>query len=297
MLFILLQALKRVKAHGIREQNSTEKRKEFTMFEQEIIENVEPTTEETEVQVEQEEEIIADESASKVYTEEEVQQIRDEYERKIDKKVSRREAKVRKEMEKKYEPLESVLRAGTGKETIGEMTELFTDFYKQKGVNIPQQPTYNDNDVKVLARAEADEIINLGFDEVIEETDRLAKIGVDKMNAREKELFRTLAEYRQSEERNNALEKLGVTKEVYTSQEFKDFASKFASTTPISDILNIYNSTKPRKEAHTMGSIKSNQVSQVKDYYTPEEIERLTEEDLDNPKVWEAVRRSMTGGR
>ena len=296
MLFILLQALKRVKAHGIREQNSTEKRKEFIMFEQEIIENVEPTTEEAEVQVEQEE-IIADESASKVYTEEEVQQIRDEYERKIDKKVSRREAKVRKELAREYGSLEHVLKAGTGKESVGEITELFTEHYRQQGVNIPQQPQYSNSDLKVLARAEADEIINSGFDEVIEETDRLAKIGVEKMNAREKELFRTLAEYRQNEERNTELAKLGVTKEVYTSQEFKDFASKFAPTTPISDILNIYNSTKPKKEAHTMGSITSNQVSKVKDYYTPEEIELLTEEDLDNPKVWEAVRRSMTGGR
>lgn len=278
--------------------HSTEKRKEFIMFEQEFIENVEPTTEEAEVQVEQEEEeIIADESANKVYTEEEVQRIRDEYERKIDKKVSRREAKVRKELEKKYEPLESVLKAGTGKESIGEITDLFTEHYRQQGVDIPQRPTYSDNDVKILARAEADEIINSGFDEVIEETDRLAKIGVANMSTREREVFRALAEYRQSEERNTELEKLGVTKDVYTSQEFKDFANKFNSNTPISEILNIYNSTKPKKEAHTMGSIKSNQVSKVKDYYSPEEIERLTEEDLDNPKVWEAVRRSMTGGR
>ena len=41
----------------------------------------------------------------------------------------------------------------------------------------------------------------------------------------------------------------------------------------------------------------STQAPKVKDYYSPEEIERLTEEDLDNPKVWEAVRRSMTGGK
>ena len=281
----------------VQRQHSTEKRKEFTMFEQDFIENVEPTTEEAEVQVEQEEEVIADESASKVYTEEDFQRYKEEHDRKLDKKVSRAEAKIRKEYEKKYGNLENVLRAGTGKESVEELTDTFTDFYTSKGVAIPTRPQYNSNDIKVLARAEADEIINLGFEEVIEETDRLAKIGVDKMNAREKELFRTLAEYRQSEERNNELAKLGVTKEVYTSQEFKDFASKFAPTTPISDILNIYNSTKPRKEAHTMGSIASNQVSKVKDYYTPEEIERLTEEDLDNPKVWEAVRRSMTGGR
>lgn len=278
-----------------RRTHSTEKRKEFTMFEQEIIENVEPTTEEAEVQVETVEQP-TDESA-RVYTEEEVQQIRDEYERKIDKKVSRREAKVRKELEKKYEPLESVLRAGTGKETIGEMTDLFTEHYRQQGLNIPQQPRYSDNDLKVLAGAEADEIIKAGFDEVIEETDRLAQIGVANMDAREKEVFRRLAEYRQSEERKTEFEKLGVTKEVYTSQEFKDFANKFAKDTPVNEIINIFNSMKPRKEVQTAGSMKTNRTDEVKDYYTEADIERLTEEDLDKPGVWEAVRRSMTGGR
>lgn len=264
------------------------------MFEQDLIENVEPTTEEAEVQVETVEQP-TDESA-RVYTEEEVQQIRDEYERKIDKKVSRREAKVRKELEKKYEPLESVLRAGTGKETIGEMTDLFTEHYRQQGLNIPQQPRYSDNDLKVLAGAEADEIIKAGFDEVIEETDRLAQIGVANMDAREKEVFRRLAEYRQSEERKTEFEKLGVTKEVYTSQEFKDFANKFAKDTPVNEIINIFNSMKPRKEVQTAGSMKTNRTDQVKDYYTEAEIERMTMEDLDKPGVWEAIRRSMTGG-
>ena len=264
------------------------------MFEQDLIENVEPTTEEAEVQVETVEQP-TDESA-RVYTEEEVQQIRDEYERKIDKKVSRREAKVRKELEKKYEPLESVLRAGTGKDSIGEITDLFTEHYRQQGVDIPQQPRYSDNDLKVLASAEADEIIKAGFDEVIEETDRLAQIGVANMNAREKEVFRRLAEYRQSEERKTEFEKLGVTKEVYTSQEFKDFASKFAKDTPVNEVINIFNSMKPRKEVQTAGSMKTNRTDEVKDYYTEAEIERMTMEDLDKPGVWEAIRRSMTGG-
>jgi hypothetical protein len=53
---------------------------------------------------------------------------------------------------------------------------------------------------------------------------------------------------------------------------------------------------KPRKQIQTAGSMKSIQTKEVKDFYTEEEISRLTLEDLDNPKVWEAVRRSMTGG-
>jgi hypothetical protein len=281
-----------------RRTHSTEKRKEFIMFEQEeMIENVEPTTEEAEVQVEQdEEEVIADESA-KVYTEEDFRIYKEEHDRRLDKKVSRAEAKIRKEYERKYGNLENVLRAGSGRETVEEMTDAFAEHYKKQGINIPEQPQYNANDIKVLARAEADEIIGMGFDEVVEEVDRLAKIGVANMNDRDKEVFRTLAEYRQKEERNTEYEKLGVTKEVYTSQEFKDFASKFTKDTPVNEIINIFNSMKPRNQVQTAGSMKTNRTDQVKDYYTEADIERLTLDDLDKPGVWEAVRRSMTGGR
>ena len=46
-----------------------------------------------------------------------------------------------------------------------------------------------------------------------------------------------------------------------------------------------------------MGSMRNGVEPKVKDFYTPEEIERLTEADLDNEDVWNAVRRSMTGQR
>ena len=34
-----------------------------------------------------------------------------------------------------------------------------------------------------------------------------------------------------------------------------------------------------------------------KDYYSPEEVDRLSEKDLENPRVMEAVQRSMTKWR
>jgi hypothetical protein len=46
-----------------------------------------------------------------------------------------------------------------------------------------------------------------------------------------------------------------------------------------------------------MGSMKNtSQDNGVKDYYSPEEISKLSMADLRNPKVWNAVRKSMTGG-
>ena len=115
------------------------------------------------------------------------------------------------------------------------------------------------------------------------------------MTEKEKAVFQTLATHRQNAERIRELAEIGVTENVYNSEEFKNFSSKFNQNTPIKDVYDIYAKMQPRKEHKTMGSMKQSQGTVVKDYYTPEEIERLTEDDLDNPKVWEAVRRSMTG--
>ncbi len=233
------------------------------------------------------EEIIAEDKPSKTFTQDEVNDI-------VNKRLARKEARIRKEYERKYGDLENVLKAGTGKQSVEELTETFGDFYKGKGVNIPSKPTYSDRDIEVLARAEANDIINAGYDDVVEEVDRLANIGAN-MTKREKALFKVLAEHRQGAERRNALSEMGVTEDVYNSQEFQDFAAKFNSKTPIKDIYDIYSKTKPKKEIQTMGSVRSTQTRTTKDYYTAEEIARLTPDELRDPVVWETVRRSMTG--
>lgn len=227
--------------------------------------------------------------APKTYTQEEVDAI-------VGKRIARKEAKIRKEYDRKYGGLEEVLRAGTGKENVEEMTDTFRQFYEGKGIKIPQKPTYSDSDIAVLARAEADDIIRSGYEDVVEEVDRLTAIGYANMTAREKAVFKALAEHRQGAERGRELAKLGVTEDVYNGKEFKDFASKFNASTPISDIYNIYASTKPKKEHKTMGSMKNNDSgdSGVKDFYTPEEARKFTKKDYDNnPALFKAVENSM----
>ena len=250
-----------------------------------IAENVEQTTDES--QVEQ----IA--QPEKTYTEAEFNAKLDEV---LGKKIARTTAKIRKEYEKKYGELENVLRAGTGKEDVAEMTNTFRDFYTKKGIQIPTEPSYSDRDIEVLARAEADDIINLGFEEVVEEVDRLADLGFDRMNPRERAVFKTLAEYRQKTERGKELSKIGVTEDIYESKEFKDFASKFGNGTSITEIYEIFNKMQPRKEIKTMGSMKNSTSADgtVKDFYTREEALQFTKKDFDkNPALFKAVEQSM----
>ena len=225
----------------------------------------------------------------KTFTQEEVDEI-------VGKRVARREAKIRKEYDRKYGQLEEVLRAGTGKENVEEITDTFRQFYQKKGIPFPQKPAYSDSDIEVLANAEAAEIIRGGFEEVVEEVDRLARVGVENMTPREKKVFKALAEHRQNTERGKALSQMGVTQEEYSSREFQDFARKFSSTTPITEVFDIYRKTQPKKEIKTMGSMKNTDSTDngVKDFYTPEEARRFTKADFDkDPALFSAVQKSM----
>lgn len=245
-----------------------------------VTENVETATEETVEQVE---------TPVKTYTEAEVDAI-------VGKKLARNSAKIRKEYEKKYGDLENVLRAGTGKESVEEITDTFTKFYGSKGIKLPEKPVYTDKDVEVLAKADAADVISSGYDEVVEEVDRLSELGVANMTAREKAYFKVLAEHRQKTERHNELAKIGVTDDEYNSKEFQDFAKKFNSTTPIAEIYSIYNKQKPKKEIKPMGSMKHEPTADegVKDYYSFEEANQFTKADFDkNPALYKAVQNSM----
>ena len=244
---------------------------------EQVAENVEQTTEQT----------------PKTYTEAEFNAKLDEV---LGKKLARREAKIRKEYDRKYGQLEEVLKAGTGKDNVEEVTDTFRQFYAQKGIQIPQKPAYSDSDIAVLARAEAEEIINSGYDEVVEEVDRLTDKGVANMTAREKAVFKTLAEHRRSTERGRELSQIGVTEDVYNSKEFQDFAAKFNPGTPVKDVYDIYVKTQPKKNIRTMGSMKNStgEDGTVKDFYTRDEALKFTKKDFDNnPALFKAVEASM----
>ena len=244
---------------------------------EQVTENVEQTTEES----------------PKTYTEAEFNAKLDEV---LGKKIARREAKIRREYERKYGNLEEVLKTGTGEEDVDKIADSFKDFYAKKGIKFPEKPAYNEHEIEVLAKAEAEDIIRAGYDEVVEEVNRLADIGAANMTAKEKAVFRTLAEHRQSTDRAKELKQIGVTEDVFNSQDFKDFSAKFAANVSVKDIYDIYAKTQPKKDIKPMGSMKNSNSadSGVKDFYTPEEARRFTKKDFDNnPALFKAVENSM----
>ena len=236
-----------------------------------VTENVEQTTEQTPV--------------AKTYTQEEVDAI-------VGKKKARTEAKLRKEYDRKYGDLIETLKAGTGKESVEELSDTFGKFYESKGIKINKTKEYSAEDVEILAKADANDIINMGYDEVVDEVYRLTELGAENMTAREQAVFKALVEHKQATERSKKFAEMGVAEDVYNSQEFKDFSKKFSSNTSVEEIYDIFSKTQPKKEYKTMGSMKNTNSADtgIKDFYTKEEARLFTTKDFEkNPKLFERV--------
>ena len=225
--------------------------------------------------------------AVKTYTKEEVDEI-------IAKRIARKEAKIRKEYDKKYGRLENVLKAGTGEDDLETMTDTFTNFYTQKGIQIPSIPQYSQREMEILANAEAEDIISAGYEEIKEEVDRLADIGVENMSIQDKFLFTKLAAERSRIEESKELASIGVTE---VDDDFREFANKLNPNLSMKEKYGLYTQFNSKTKGTKIGSMKSNTIKDngVKEFYTYDEAVKFTRADYDkNPDLFKAVENSMT---
>lgn len=246
---------------------------------EEVTENIEETIEETPEQVE---EIVEE----KKYTDKEVDEL-------ISKRLARQESKLRKEYANKYGKLESVLSQGTGINDIEELTNTFNEFYTKKGIQIQDEPKFSDRDNEVLANAEAEEIISYGYEDIKEEVDRLANIGLDGMTPREKIVFKRLADERQRLEDEKELRSIGVTE---LDDKFKEFSKQLNPNLSTKEKYELYLKYNPKERKETIGSmVNKTPETKIKDFYTFEEASRITEKEyLANPKLMDIVQASMS---
>ena len=219
----------------------------------------------------------------------EQQEFTPEQQRKINEIIQSRVASTKRSEEKKYRKLVNTIKAGMNADTddVDEITSMARKLYKDNGIDIPDEPIYSEEDENILAEAEAQKIIELGYDAIASETDNFSG-----KSSREKKVYDALMKKRHELDNLRALEKIGVSKEEYQGREFQDFAKKFNSDTPYTEIYEMY-SKMYKKEPSPIGSMKSvTKDDGIKEYYSPEEFDRLTDEQLDNPKIWEAVQKS-----
>lgn len=255
----------------------------------EEVEEVLNTTDEVETNAEDIERQI-EERANKIAEEKiEARLIRDR------RKREREEASQRA----KYEELENIMKTALDAESLDDVITKSKNFYKEQGIDIPEtvsRLSLNERDEKVLAEADAREIISLGKAEMEEEANRIASIPESERSVREQTIFNEVCRELVNLNDIESLKEKGYDTEILNDKDFSSFREQFNLNTPVSKIYEMYQSIKGTKpvQPKSPGSAKTNNSNnEIKDYYTPEEVRKFTEEDLDNPKLMEAIDRSM----
>lgn len=255
---------------------------------EEMDEGIELT--DTSEEVEENKETIEPEEKEEVktFTQDEVDAI-------VQRRLARKEREYQRELSK-YKSAEEVLKTGLEAEDISDAEDKLRKFWGEQGIKLPDKDitglTQEDREDQAVGRY--DRLYKEGFESMEEEAEKLANKGYTNLSDYEKILFDKLAKTLTEEKNRKALLEIGAKEEILTDKSFNDFKSKFNYNVPITEIYDMYmksNKTKTVKE--NPGSMKNSDVNMPKDYYTPEEISKLSDEQLDDPKIWEAVRKSM----
>lgn len=262
-------------------------------------ENVETQTTEENVEGIELTDTTETEETQETESEEETEEVRKFTQEEVDEIVKRRLARKEKEYQKelsKYQDTDNVLRSTLQLKDGDDTNTKLREYYESEGIKLPERvkPGLSSRESEILGRADADEFIQDGYDAMTEEANRLAKIGYQNMNERERASFNKLAETLTYENNKRDLLKLGAKEELLSDKSFNDFRKKFTSDTPIKDVYELYMQTRPKAKVENPGSMKNNDTGRFKDRYTEEEISKLSSEDLDDPKVWDTVMKSLT---
>lgn len=262
----------------------------------EEIENEEEQTSEENVQEEETpveettekvEETPEEEPQGKFYTEEEFNQKVNEI---ADRRVARKMRKLERELDK-YKDTENVLKSQLGGETIDEVNDKLRNLYTNEGVELPERYVSEDSEyIEYQADRDSKDIITEGYESMKQEANRLASIGYDNLSKKDKLVFTKLVDALNSENDKRALRSLNIDESILEDKSFIEYRNQFNSNVPVTKIYDMYQGTQ-EKQINTPGDLTNNSELE-KDFFTDEEIEKMTDEELE--ANWDKVRMSQT---
>lgn len=235
----------------------------------------------------------------KMFTEEEANELAEKIAKQRESRAWKKAEREKERELKEYNDIFNTLKAGMGTEDIGEIKKSLENFYTEQGVNVTRSNKLTEKQEKILAKAEADEIIELGEDEINQVANDIYNIPLDKRTVREKVIFEMLGNHMLEENAKKSLIDNGIDLSILEDKEFKKFASKFNANTQLSDIYDMYNKLNVQKEKvekpKSTGSAKNIvTTNEIKEFYTPEEVSKFSMKDLDNPQLMKVVEESMS---
>lgn len=220
----------------------------------------------------------------------------EEFNKMVKNRLDRKDREYQKEISK-YKDTDNVLRSTLKLQETDDVNTKVREYYESEGIKLPDryEPGLSQKEVEALARVDAEEIIDDGYDAMEEEANRLASKKYENLNAREKAVFNILAEKLTEEKNRRDLLSIGAKEDILNDDNFKKFRKQFNSSASIKDIYNLYKKNQPKTKVESPGSMKNNKTDEVKDFYTFEESLKYDRKDFDkNPALFKAIEKSMT---
>jgi len=268
-----------------------------TLMSEDIENEEELTSEETTQEVEEEgaetvnateESTTEEQPEGKYYTDEEFNKAVNEI---ADRRVARKMRKLERELDK-YKDTERVLQSQIGGNDINEINTNLRKLYENEGVTLPERYISEDKDyIEYQANKDSEDIISEGMNAVNDEASRLANIGYDNLSAKDKMVFTNLVNAMNKDKEVKELRALNIDANILEDKDFIEYRNQFNNNVPVSKIYDMFTGNKDT-EVKTPGSLKSN-TKVTSEYFTNEEIEALTDEQLDDPVIWAKVRKSQ----
>lgn len=282
-MILICPNIKDIKLYGIYSRRTLNEGLNMENEKEDVVENIN-TTENTDTQTVEKNEVIDNvpNGEEKKFTQAQLNEI-----------VNSRVKRAKNSESKKYSELMNVLKSAMGTDDVNEITKMTREYYENQGISIPEMSDYSDEDIETLAKNDAKEIANEGYDEIVDVLNDLKS--KPNLSKREKRLMSDLTAQKKLLDDEQSLKEIGVDDDVINGKEFKDFRQKFNSNVDLKDVYELYSKLHPKEEAKPLGSVKSTKKdTKIKEYYSPEDFDKLTKEDLNNPKIWDAVMKSKS---
>lgn len=237
-------------------------------------------------------------SQTDVVEEEKLSMTQKEFDEKMKIRLERQERSLKRKFDEElseYERTRQILSSTFGTDDIKELNQKMIDYYTEEGIEIPEAKPkgLTNEEIEILGNAEAQKIIELGEEEIIEELDRLKDKGADNLTPKEKYVYKNLYETLEKRKELDELEENGIDASILEDSDFKQYEKKFSQDMSLVEKVNLYQQLTQKEPPKKPGSMESTPVTQEKDYYTEEEVVNLTPEEWQKPGVWEKVRASQ----
>lgn len=197
----------------------------------------------------------------------------------------------------KYKDVENVLRKTLNIAEDAEVDTELRKYYENEGITLPERytPGLSKKEIEALANIDVSEFEDEGHEAMVNEANRLAKIGYQNLNDRERIVFTSLAEKLTQEKEQNELLKLSASKDLLNDKSFAEFRNKFANNTPIEFVYNLYTKSQTKPKFETAGSMKNIKTDNKKTIFSDDDILKMTDAELE--ANWDAIRKYQTSSK